>query len=410
MDNIEKLKEKVENDPKSTLFVPLAEEYKKAGQLDEAIEVLKAGIERQPGYMSARVSLGKVYLEKEMRREAKEEFEKVVKAIPDNLFALKKLAEIARATRDREGAVRHYKKLLSLNSMDEESQEILQLLLSGGGIEEPPKEEPEEAEVLEIPEDEEFEPLGASLEELERQAPKRAVEQSPSPEEDDFITSLADKDILEEHGHVGFSGERRDAASAASIAGAVELEAVELEAVELEAVEIEAVELEGEVAGFGEIELSGDADLSPGEGARGFSGDGSTGEGLQDDIDAMFGEPEPAFETPAPAAAVEEATASATASPPAKSAEAPLAAEEQTAPPDLTRADACIAEGDYIGAMDVYRKLLGVNPRDVQVLQKTEELKSLLKLLGKENEVVVVRLQNFLDSIKNTRDEFFGSS
>ncbi len=405
MDNIEKLKEKVENDPKSTLFVPLAEEYKKAGQLDEAIEVLKAGIERQPGYMSARVSLGKVYLEKEMRREAKEEFEKVVKAIPDNLFALKKLAEIARATRDREGAVRHYKKLLSLNSMDEESQEILQLLLSGGGIEEPPKEEPEEAAVLGIPEDEEFEPLGASLEELEQQAPRRAVEQSPPPEEDDFITSLADKDILEEHGHVGFSGERRDAVSAASIAGAVELEAVELEAVELEAVEVE-----GEVAGFGEIELSGSAGLSPGEGARGFSGDGSTGEGLQDDIDAMFGEPEPAFETPAPAAAVEEATASATASPPAENKEAPLAAEEQAAPTGLARADACIAEGDYIGAMDVYRKLLGGNPRDVQVLQKTEELKSLLKLLGKENEVVVVRLQNFLDSIKNTRDEFFGSS
>jgi tetratricopeptide (TPR) repeat protein len=75
------------------LFVPLAEEYRTAGQVDEAIEVLKSGIERQPTYMSARVSLGKIYLAQNMTEEAREEFEKVVKAIPDNLFAHKKLAE-----------------------------------------------------------------------------------------------------------------------------------------------------------------------------------------------------------------------------------------------------------------------------------------------------------------------------
>src|SRR5512147_3097157 len=92
--DIEKLKERVDKDPNSKLFVPLAEEYRKEGMLDDAISVLLTGIERQPGYMSARVSLGKIYLEKGMMKEARSEFENVVSIIPDNLYAQKKLAEI----------------------------------------------------------------------------------------------------------------------------------------------------------------------------------------------------------------------------------------------------------------------------------------------------------------------------
>jgi tetratricopeptide (TPR) repeat protein len=119
--DIEKLKEKLEKDPNSKLFVPLSEEYKKEGKLDEAINVLLSGIEKQPGYMSARVALGKIYLEKEMPKEAQAEFEQVIKAIPDNLYAHKKLADIYRATGDIEQAVRSYKTVLKLNAMDEDA-------------------------------------------------------------------------------------------------------------------------------------------------------------------------------------------------------------------------------------------------------------------------------------------------
>src|ERR1700690_3276352 len=119
--DIEKLKEKIEKDPNSKLFVPLSEEYKKEGKLDEAINVLLSGIEKQPGYMSARVALGKIYLEKEMLKEAQTEFELVVKAIPDNLYAHKKLADIYRATGDTERAIRSYKTVLKLNAMDEDA-------------------------------------------------------------------------------------------------------------------------------------------------------------------------------------------------------------------------------------------------------------------------------------------------
>lgn len=166
IEDIEKLREKVSRDPNSKLFVPLADEYRKTGNLDEAIAVLVHGIENQPGYMSARVALGKIYLEKNMLPEAQDEFEKVVTAIPDNLFAHKKLAEIYRDTGAVVKARAQYETVLKLNASDEDAMLNLESLRNIQIIEPPPaapppevKEEPvksipqyaEEEEIFEMP-------------------------------------------------------------------------------------------------------------------------------------------------------------------------------------------------------------------------------------------------------------------
>ncbi|NWF51516.1 MAG: hypothetical protein HXY47_00330 [Nitrospirae bacterium] len=119
LNDIDRLKEKIERDPNSKLFVPLAEEYKKAGKIEEAMEVLLKGLERHPHYMSARVSLGKIYLEKGMLNEASEEFKKVVSVIPDNLYAHKKLAEIYENLDKKNKAIEEFKIVLRLNPIDE---------------------------------------------------------------------------------------------------------------------------------------------------------------------------------------------------------------------------------------------------------------------------------------------------
>ena len=131
LEDIEKLKEKVKKDPNSKLFVPLAEEYRKTGMLDEAISVLMTGITSQPGYASARVSLGKIYLEKKMAPAAKEEFEKVISAIPDNLLAHKKLAEIYRDSGEKERAIGEYRVVLKLNPLDDDAVSNLETLQRG---------------------------------------------------------------------------------------------------------------------------------------------------------------------------------------------------------------------------------------------------------------------------------------
>src|SRR5512134_751463 len=119
--DIEKLKEKFEKDLNSKLFLPLAEEYRKEGMLDEAIAALQTGLDKHKAYTSARVLLGKIYLEKGMLDEARKEFENVTASVPDNLFAHKKLAEIYRDTGEAELAIKAFKSILRLNPMDEES-------------------------------------------------------------------------------------------------------------------------------------------------------------------------------------------------------------------------------------------------------------------------------------------------
>jgi tetratricopeptide (TPR) repeat protein len=127
-DELEKLRQKVEKDPASRLFLPLAEEYRKAGKLDEAITVLLSGLEHHPGYTSARVAMGRIYLEKEMLPEAQAEFEKVVSVVPDNLFAHKKLAEIYRERDETERALSSYRTILLLNPLDEDAKACLDSL------------------------------------------------------------------------------------------------------------------------------------------------------------------------------------------------------------------------------------------------------------------------------------------
>jgi len=93
-DELNRLKKIVDKDPKSTMFVPLADEYRKQGLLEEATETLKKGLMNQPLYTTGRVALGKVLMERSMFQEAREEFERVLDAMPENIVARKKLAEI----------------------------------------------------------------------------------------------------------------------------------------------------------------------------------------------------------------------------------------------------------------------------------------------------------------------------
>lgn len=58
--------------------------------------------------------------------------------------------------------------------------------------------------------------------------------------------------------------------------------------------------------------------------------------------------------------------------------------EEPEGPgPSIDEADLLISQGEHGAAMDIYNRLLSKNPDDVHVLQRIEDLKTLLKLIGK---------------------------
>jgi len=122
---IAKLTERIAKDPKSKLFVPLAEEYKKTGDMEMSIHVLTEGLKNNPGYVTARSFLGKLLIEKGDLPGAQKEFEEVIKAIPDNLMAQKKLGDLHALQNRPDNALNHYKIVLSLNPKDSETAKLI---------------------------------------------------------------------------------------------------------------------------------------------------------------------------------------------------------------------------------------------------------------------------------------------
>ena len=97
---IEELRRRVERDPASLAFAQLAEEFRRAGALQEAVRVCRDGLARHPGYISARLTLGRALFELGQYDEAQAELEAVLLAAPDNLIALRSIADIAQRRSD----------------------------------------------------------------------------------------------------------------------------------------------------------------------------------------------------------------------------------------------------------------------------------------------------------------------
>jgi tetratricopeptide (TPR) repeat protein len=91
---IQELRRRVDKDPASIVFAQLAEEYRRAGDPEEAVRVCRSGLVQHPTYVSARVTLGRSLMELGQLDEAQGEFEQVLATAPDNLIAVRSMAEL----------------------------------------------------------------------------------------------------------------------------------------------------------------------------------------------------------------------------------------------------------------------------------------------------------------------------
>ncbi len=382
LEDIERLKEKISRDPNSKLFVPLAEEYKKAGMLDEAIEVLTGGLENQPGYLSARVSLGKIFIDRGMLHEAQTEFEKVIAAIPDNLYAHKKLAEIYKELGDKDKATKELRTVLKLNPLDDWAAASL------SEIEQQPATLPEK---LPVPETEEVIPVD------EKTPDASLSEENMGPWQPPFVPAeelqVAEKEVpefaldaeeLKPGGPSGEIKELRDEEIEETALSEEDMAIWKSHAESLKSVEEEAAEevtmpepvVEADEIALPEPVTESETEAFPAEGPLSFEG--------------ILNEE---------AIAVEEAT-------PLIQEKEPQGEEGLT----IGNADRYIVDGKYFSAMNIYRKILAREPDNKQALQRVEELRALLKLLGKDKEELVSKLDGFLDGIRKRHDEFSGNT
>ena len=95
---IAELERRLARDPASIAFAQLAEEYRRAGRLDDAIRVCRDGLTRHASYPSARVTLGRALLAQGLHDAARVELEAVAALAPDNLAARRALEGLGRAT------------------------------------------------------------------------------------------------------------------------------------------------------------------------------------------------------------------------------------------------------------------------------------------------------------------------
>ena len=115
---IEDLRRRVQKDPASIAFAQLAEECRRAGDYQESIDVCRAGLALHPGYLSARVTLGRALIEVDQLDEAQAELEVVLASASENLAAIRGLAEIFHRRGALADALKQYRAALMLARND----------------------------------------------------------------------------------------------------------------------------------------------------------------------------------------------------------------------------------------------------------------------------------------------------
>ncbi len=112
------LRRKLDKDPASRLFAQLAEELRKEGRHEEAIGVARKGLEKNPNYPSARLTLARSLLDSGRPGEARPELEQIVKASPDNILASRLLGDALQDLGDYPQALAQFEMTLRLSPGD----------------------------------------------------------------------------------------------------------------------------------------------------------------------------------------------------------------------------------------------------------------------------------------------------
>src|SRR2546428_7137945 len=128
---IESLKQRIARDPLSRAFLQLAEEYRREGRYKEAVEVCLEGLARHPTYHTARISLGRTYVEAGDLGNARRAFSDVLELQPENHLAGKLLAEVQKKMGNLAGAAETYRAILGQYPNDKEVESLLRQVLGG---------------------------------------------------------------------------------------------------------------------------------------------------------------------------------------------------------------------------------------------------------------------------------------
>src|SRR5260221_1388024 len=121
---IDELKKKFDENPRR-YFAPLANEFRKAGDIEQAIVICEEFLPQQPGHMSGHIVYGQALFEAGRLPEARAVFETALGLDPENLIALRHLGDIAHGQGDDVAARSWYLRVLDADPRNEEIQALI---------------------------------------------------------------------------------------------------------------------------------------------------------------------------------------------------------------------------------------------------------------------------------------------
>ena len=110
-------------DPSSKVFTKLADEYRKNGDYDQALKVVKEGMQKHPDFIKGWIVWGKVLSDAGRNGEAIEKFKKVIELNPDNLSAYLFLGKLYKKDNNHAEALNAFKQAYKLSPDDEDIEE-----------------------------------------------------------------------------------------------------------------------------------------------------------------------------------------------------------------------------------------------------------------------------------------------
>ncbi len=116
---------KYQEDPQSRVFAPLAEAYRKAGLVDEAIDIAREGVVKHPSFIGGKVALSRALFEKARYVEVLDELNPVIQNAPDNLAAQKLVGDSHLMLGHLTEALGSFKVLLYYNPTDEDVSKMV---------------------------------------------------------------------------------------------------------------------------------------------------------------------------------------------------------------------------------------------------------------------------------------------
>lgn len=120
----------LQKDPKSQVFAPLTEAYRKMGLLEEAFRIAVRGVQFNPTFGGGRIALAKVFLDRDNLQAALDELEKAVEYSADNILAHSLLAECYLKSKRPKDALRSFKMVLFLAPTNEKAAKAVRKLES----------------------------------------------------------------------------------------------------------------------------------------------------------------------------------------------------------------------------------------------------------------------------------------